>query len=128
MANTKWPHTETSKRQYIDKKNHSIMLFFQRQNKTKVAFSGFSLKLLPPVKTYSSLFSCQLSKPHHCEQPKAVLWTWLCIIITAPHENISRNAFKLRQNKDELLKTKFFPQTAQYGHHAWKMSVQAVEV
>lgn len=66
MANTKWPHTETSKRQYIDKKNHSIMLFFQRQNKTKVAFSGFSLKLLPPVKTYSSLFSCQLSKPHHC--------------------------------------------------------------
>lgn len=36
MASTKWPHTETGKRQYTDKKNHSIILFFQTtKNKTK---------------------------------------------------------------------------------------------
>lgn len=35
MANTKSPHTGTGKRQNPTKKNHSIMLFLQRQNKKK---------------------------------------------------------------------------------------------
>lgn len=38
MAVTTWLHIETSKRECTDKKNHCIMLFFQRQNKRLLAF------------------------------------------------------------------------------------------